>query len=956
MSLRRSTGRFGRSLAATGTALALALIAAPTWADEAKGEEDAHKAKAADTVAAEPASSSDAKKSESSSAPKPKYPPASKVLEDTKKIDGVLTLHQSDSKLFAELSPSDLDKDFIVLITIAKGIGQSPLLGGYSWNFDDNWVWQFRKQGDNIQVVRRNVRFKADAGTPTAEAVKLAYTDSILFSLPIAAKGTSGSYIIDLSGVFFTDLPQISQVLPGFSFSPQRSTWSDVRGYDKNVEIQVAATYASGGYMSLDTVPDSRAATINIHYSISKLPSTDYKPREADDRIGYFLAAVKDFSKEDPDDRFVRYITRWNLQKADASADISTPKKPIKFWLEKTIPYAYRKPIRDGIEEWNKAFEKAGFYNAIEVEQQQSSADWDPGDINYNTFRWITSGAGFAMGPSRVNPLTGEILDADIILDADFLQFWKQEYEYFTPQGIELLTGGPIQMETYYAQQEALPARLRSHCHDGRCSCNLLAGASRQLAFAATVAATRKRSKDDLNKLINQGLKEVTMHEVGHTLGLRHNFKASTLHSLEDARNPEKTQKEGLVASVMDYVPTFIVPEKYTQGDYYTTTIGPYDYWAIEYGYKPLKDEKKDLLAIAARSGERGHAFSTDEDTRGIDPDPHSRRFDFGDDLVAHAKMQSELVAEALPRVVEDMVEEGEGYQKARQAFGVLLGTQMSAVFNASRYVGGVHVSRSHKGDKDAPEPFALVDAKQQREALDLVAEHMFSDKPFNIPPAIYNKMIPSRWSHWGSPDTSRIDYPIHATIRLLQDRTLDQLMGSLTLTRLHDNELKVDGDADMITVDDLLSKLSDSIFAELKDVKEDTEYTNRKPLITSLRRNLQRTYLERLAKLALDRTSAPEDCQTLAYAELADLKKEIDTILEDDPKLDRYSQAHLREASDRIRKTLETDRVFDTGGGSAFMSLLLLGKEPGQQEAAAAALRTGAPLSEAETAGYAAP
>lgn len=964
MSFCPSASRLGRSLSAVGAAVLLALAAAPAWADadqgedasgqEAAGEEQAHKADSAGAVSAETGSSDDASKSSSSDSPKPKYPPASKVLADTKKIDGVVTLHLSDEKLFAELKPSDLNKDFIVLITIAKGIGQSPLLGGYSWNFDDNWVWQFRKQGDNIQIVRRNVRFKAKAGTPTAEAVKLAYTDSILFSLPIATRGSSGSYVIDLSAVFFTDLPQISQVLPGFSFSRQRSSWSEVRGYDKNVEIQVAATYASSGYAYLETVPDSRAATINIHYSISKLPSTDYKPREADDRIGYFLAAVKDFSKEDPDDRFVRYITRWNLQKADSSADISTPKQPIKFWLEKTIPYAYRKPIRDGIEEWNKAFEKAGFYNAIEVEQQQSDADWDPGDINYNTFRWITSGAGFAMGPSRVNPLTGEILDADIILDADFLQYWKQEYEYFTPQGVEQLTGGPIEMETYYAQQQALPARLRSHSHDGRCSCNLLAGASRQLAFAATVAATRKRSKDDLEKLINQGLKEVTMHEVGHTLGLRHNFKASTLHSIEDALDTEKVRKEGLVASVMDYTPTFIVPEKYKQGDYFTTTIGPYDYWAIEYGYKTLKDEKKELAEIAARSGEPGLAYATDDDTRGIDPDPHSRRFDFSDDLVAYANMQSELVAESLPRIIEDMVDEGEGYQKARQAFGVLLGAQMSSVFNAARYVGGVYVSRSHKGDANAPEPFVLVEADRQREALKLVSEQILSDEPFDIPPAIYNKLIPSRWTHWGADETSRIDYPIHATIRLIQDRTLNQLMGSLTLTRLHDNELKVDEDEECLTVADLLTTLTDAIFAELKDVKEDAEYSNRKPLISSLRRNLQRSYLERLARLALDRTSAPEDCQTLAYAELADLKKEIDTLLEDEPKLDRYSEAHLREASDRIRKTLETDRVFEQSGGSSILSLLLMGKEPPKE--AANALEAGAPLSAAESEGYAVP
>ncbi|QDT67710.1 hypothetical protein MalM25_06120 [Planctomycetes bacterium MalM25] len=925
-----------RTLICSAAVLTLLGAQAPARADEEPAKTDSADAEKDTSPVAADSGSSSSSKSSSDSKPtprKPKYPPASKVLEDTKAIDGVLKLHLSDTNLFAELKSSDLNKDYILLMTIAKGIGQMPLLGGFSWNYDDPWVWQFRKQGDNIQIVRRNVRFKAKSGSPTAEAVKLAYTDSILYSLPIKTRGSGGSYVVDLTPVFFSDLPQISQVLRGFSFSRQRSSWGEVKGYSKNVEIQVAATYASAGTRYLETVPDSRAATINLHYSISRLPKTSYKPREADDRIGYFLTAVKDFSKKDPDSRFVRYINRWNLEKADASADVSTPKKPIKFWLEKTVPFAYRKPIRDGIEEWNKAFEKAGFYNAIEVEQQQNDAKWDPGDINYNTFRWITSGAGFAMGPSRVNPLTGEILDADIIFDADFLQFWKQEYEYFTPQGVAALSGGPIELETYQQQQNALPQRLRGCLHNGRCSCNLLGGASRQLAFATTVAATRKRSPEDLKKLIDQGLKEVTMHEVGHTLGLRHNFKASTQYSLEEMQDTEKTRETGLVASVMDYNPVFLLPERLKQVDYYTTTIGAYDYWAIEYGYKPLKDEKKGLAEIAGRSGEPELAYATDEDTRGIDPDPHSRRFDFTDNLVEYAKLQAELVDEAMPRLIDDMVKEGEGYQKARRTFGVLLGTRFSAVFNASRYVGGLYVSRSHKGDDNAAEPFALVAADRQREALDLVSEEMFSDKPFEISPEVYNKLTPSRWSHWGEGSTTRIDYPVHRTILLLQDRTLDQLLGSLTLTRLHDNELKIDPEEDALTVAELLTKLTDSIFAEVKDFEEGGEYTNRKPLISSLRRNLQRSYLARLAKLALDRTSAPEDCQTLAYAELRDLKKAIDLLLEDDPELDRYSEAHLSEASDRIEKVLDTDRLLDTGGGGSFLGLLF-GKEPGQPAA----------------------
>ncbi len=897
-------------------------------ADEAKADEA--QAKDASEVAAESGDSKGSGSSSDSKAekPKPKYPPASKVLKDTKAIEGVMKLHLSDTKLFAELRSSDLNKDFMVLITIAKGIGQRPLLGGYSWNFGDDWVWQFRKKGDNIQVVRRNVRFKAKSGTPEAEAVRLAYTDSILFSLPIATRGSGGSYVIDLTPVFFNDLPQISQVLPGFSFSRQRSSWGSVKGYSKNVEIQVAATYASSGRQYLETVPDSRAATINVHYSISRLPKTDYKPRVADDRIGYFLTAVKDFSKDDTDTRFVRYINRWNLQKEDSSADVSMPKKPIKFWLEKTVPYEYRKPIRDGIVEWNKAFEKAGFYNAVEVEQQGKSADWDPGDLNYNTFRWITSSAGFAMGPSRVNPTTGEILDADIIFDADFLQSWKREYEYFTPAGVAAMSGGPIEIEAYEAQQKALPPRLRGHQHTGRCSCNLLGGAAQQMAFAQAVAATRKRSADDLDKLIQQGLKEVTMHEVGHTLGLRHNFKASTMYSLEEMQDTAKTRETGMVASVMDYNPVNMVPEGMKQGDFYTTTVGPYDIWAIEYGYTPLKDEKKGLSKIAGRSGEPNLAFSTDGDTRGIDPDPHSRRFDFSDNLIEYANAQVQLVAEAMPLILDDMVDEGEGYQKARQTFGVLLGRHFSSVFDASRYVGGIYVSRSHKGDDNAKEPFELVDVKRQREALELVSKQMLSDKPFDIPPSLYNKLMPSRWSHWGEGYTPRIDYPIHRTILMLQDRVLDQLMSSLTLTRLHDNELRIAEDEDALTVADLITSLTETIFKEVKEFEEGGEYTNRKPMISSLRRNLQRSYLSRLAKLALDRTSAPDDCQTLAYAELADLKKEIDTLLEDDPELDRYSEAHLREASDRIKKVLETDRVFASSGGGGFLSFFLSGQE----------------------------
>ena len=302
-------------------------------------------------------------------------PKHAQILKDAKSIDGVIQLYRTGNNLYGELTSGDYSSEFIVLISIARGIGQNPLLGGMSWSDGDDWVWSFRKIDDRVHIIRKNVRFRANKNSPEERAVRNAYTDSVLFSLPIVTKGPKGGDLVDLTPVFMSDLPQISQVLVrAFVFAANKSIWASVKGFPDNVEIEVAATYASGGQRSFDSVADSRGVTINVHYSISKLPQTGYQPRLADDRVGYFLTVVKDYSKVGENDRFVRYINRWNLKPADSSSPRSAPKQPIIFWIEKTVPFKYRKPIRDGIVEWNKAFEKAGFVNAIEVRQQPDDA------------------------------------------------------------------------------------------------------------------------------------------------------------------------------------------------------------------------------------------------------------------------------------------------------------------------------------------------------------------------------------------------------------------------------------------------------------------------------------------------------------------------------------------------------------------------------------------------------
>jgi len=816
------------------------------------------------------------------------------------KVEGLWTVYHNDQKLLVNLKSSQLNKNYIILTSIARGVSSGMVLGGMSWGFGDDILWSFRKVGEKIHVLRKNVRFKAKSGSPEADAVKLAYSDSVLYSLPILTS-TSGGSLVDMSRIFMSDDQGIGKSLGGFRFATDRSTWAKVKAYPKNVELQVAAVYT--GSRSLVTVADSRGVQVNVHYSISELPSNGYKPRAADDRVGYFMTVHKDFSNKDDDEHFTRNINRWNLQKADPTAKLSPPKEPIIFYLEKTIPIRLRPYIRAGIEEWNKAFEKIGFSNAIEVRQQRTDDDWDPEDIRYNTFRWITAEAGFAMGPSRVNPLTGQILDADIIFDASFLRYWKHDYETFTEDDVaQLITGRPSRKSLPFTQQDL-------HSHTPGNQCQYCRGMQHEMSFSAAILMAQGKATDSGNppdEFIHQGLKEVVMHEVGHTLGLRHNFKASTWKPLAGIDDPIKGASEGTVASVMDYSPANIVPKGTKQGLYFSQTIGPYDYWAIEYGYKAITgSEKTELNKIAARCTEPGLDYATDEDTRSSDSDPLTNRFDLGKDPMNFVERRMKLSSGLLPTVLERSVKKGQGYQRARQAFGMLFSEYWRSAFFVCRFPGGVYVHRDHKGDKNERAPFKVVEPEKQRRAMKILAATAFASPTYD--PNLLNHLAATRWSHWGMRSYSRLDYPIHEFVGMMQGQILAQVLDPTTLARMQDNELKISADADAYTLAEHIKTVVDTIFSEWSIPEKPGQYTARKPFISSFRRNLQRTTLKRLATLITSSRSGPEDARTLSRMHLTELRGRIQTVLaKQDLKLDDYSKAHLLDSSERIKAILE--------------------------------------------------
>ena len=351
-----------------------------------------------------------------------------KLTQGAKVSDGLFRLFQKDDDLFAEIRPDQLDKPFLCPIAIARGLG----MGGHTLNFDEQWVIVFKRMHDRIQVIRRNVHFTAKVGSPAAKAVETTYADSILMAVRIrAVHPARQSILINLNDVFMTDFADLSLG----SLDTTRSSWSKVKTFPRNIELQVQATFTGGRYWGNDSVIDSRGNTVIVHYGLCQMPEPGYQPRLADDRVGHFLTAVKDFSRDGQDTTFVRYVNRWRLERAEPIDSknpnkLSAPKKKIVFWIEKSVPEEYRAAVREGILEWNKAFEKIGFRDAIEVRQQENE-DFDPEDVNFNTFRWIATDRGFAMGPSRANPLTGEIIDADIIFDASMVRFWKHEAKLF---------------------------------------------------------------------------------------------------------------------------------------------------------------------------------------------------------------------------------------------------------------------------------------------------------------------------------------------------------------------------------------------------------------------------------------------------------------------------------------------------------------------------------------------
>ncbi len=937
-------------------------------------------------------------------------------------------INKKDNKILAELPRGYESQKHFFAMTVAGGEVFAGLQAG-----DLYCYW--KRIGNTLALISPQIGVRSSGDQESRDSVEMIFTDQLILDVPIVATGPSGQPVVDLNDLLLGNATKFF----GGSAAGARSNLAEItsaKAFPENIEIAFKVPVGTGTMKTL-------------HYSISKMEgSRGYKPRKADERVGYFTTSYKDLGKFDRDDVNVRYINRWNLEKADPKLKMSPPKQPVIFYVEHTVPVRYRRWVRSGIEYWNKAFEQVGIVGAVEVRFQDKESgahmEKDPEDVRYNFIRWLSNDVSTAIGPSRVNPMTGEILDADVVLTDGWIRVFTYQWgelmpklatEGMSPQTLAWLESNPTwDPRVRLADPLKRDAMMRGmHQHDafpltsvdstligddefdglvGRTSqvngyCAAADGMALNLAMmrmylelgvpseadvnaASAVASSVQEADDDeipaemLEKLranpdlmallpaearakvekllaepaaapkadepedegeepkeegkakdeskedlidgvpesfVGQSLGELVAHEVGHTLGLRHNFKATSCYSMAEINSEGMKGKTPFATSVMDYTPVNIrMPGTGTmQGDYTVIDIGPYDMWAIEYGYG-FGDTSK----ILARSAEPELQYGTDEDTWG--PDPFARRYDLSSDPLDYAKNQIELAQYHRKTLLEKFVKDGESWSKARYGYQITLNQQVQSLSMMARWIGGAYVYRDKKGDPNGRAPIEVVDAAQQRAALQYVIDHSFKDEVYGLTPEMLRHMTVDKWYDEAGMNDLMTDptFTVHDTIAGVQATALTLVMNPYTLQRVYDNEFFTPPGTDALTLPELLTTVYNGVWGEIAEPPA-SKTSAREPMISSLRRNLQREHVQRLIDLSIPGSSsvgpAERSISTLATAQLRTIQSEIEGLVKGQgaDRIDPYTSAHLGEVALRISKALDAQYIYNTdamGGG----------------------------------------
>jgi hypothetical protein len=826
---------------------------------------------------------------------------------------GLFTVWRKDGKVALELASNQFNHDYLLSIVPGNGLGGFGMYVGAGDYYSPRIV-RFVRQDNKVAILYPNTNFYAPAGTPDRTAVEDDNANSVLgVSKIVATDDKSGAVIIEASPLLgdVIDLKDALKVNLGnpepgklYQLDSDRSYFGPTKSFPDNTLIDVRQTWATDDASIIDNVMDPRAIEFRIDYNFIEPPnSSDYMPRFADDRVGYFSTVQLDFGTEKTNSRQRNYIIRWNMQKSDPNAAMSPAKHPMVFYMSNGIPFRYRNAIRKACLEWNKAFLPLGITDAVQVKDQPNDPNWDPDDVRYSVLRWLTdsNGGGFLEAQIYADPRTGQEFRTGVILDADYVQFGHLAKPYI----VDPVAAANAKS---FAARERL-TEIEKH---------------NQAAYAAIALQVLGDwpGGDVPQSYIDDFLMDGMLHEVGHDMGFQHNFIAGQGYTSAQVRNRAFTMKNGLATTVMAYNPVNIWPHGQSTGTLFMDTIGPYDYWLIHWGYAPVKgartpeDELPTLRAWAAEEAKPLYRFASDEDVSWFDGhaiDPRVNQFSITNDMLGYAKTQLGLAKSIIGKLDGRFPRTGHPFEDERDAASFVWFEYRRYASMLEHYIGGEYLSRGHAGDPGAAKPLVPVSRAEARTAWTLLDQYVFSDSAFHFNPATLNRLTyqefsPFNGGAWAYDPPERHDLPVAAAVGALQGRVLGMLFTPLRLQRIDELSLR-SATGSVPSISDLFNWTQDSVYGDLRNGNLRTV-----PLFT---RNLQARYTQMLIKLALNPAKGtPSDAQALARAKLVSLSGTLRQAL-GSSSLDEVSRAHLGLLQNQVGVALEGRKFGYTGGGA---------------------------------------
>jgi len=834
---------------------------------------------------------------------KPAKPTINDKIKSSKKIDGLFSMYRDTvtGSLQMYIKKDQLGKNYIY---------QSFSMGGPTTLFLNQnmirttWLFYIQKSDDKIELLQKNTNFYYDKANPVSKSADVDVSDAVFYSDKVAAQDSLG-YLIAVDGLFLGDkLDPVKPVFPptlppGAVFNlgnlnTSKSKYQKIRSFPGNTDVVVELAYdnpvpLNGGGKD---ITDARYVRVKMQHSFLEVPKNDFRARRDDPRVGYFGSEVDNLTSLSPAP-YKDFISRWNLKKKDPSAALSEPVEPIVFWIENTTPLEYRPIIKEAGEKWNEAFEKAGFKNAVVMKEMPDTASWDPADIAYNVIRWVSSAypSYGAIGPSFYNPLTGQILGADITVE------WRSGAGTIITD--DLYNGGNSALKLPWENPiEAASSKSgQGHSFDKNhmASCTLAQELSMQYQTGLTAIEAldadvpEAKRAETVREMHKQFLYYLIMHEMGHTLGLNHNMKASQMLTPAQMNDVALTRKIGLQGSVMDYPAINVSSDRSKQGDYYTTKAGPYDLWAIEYGYTPFNESEEEagLNKILSRSTDPQLAFGNDADdmrSPGGGIDPRVNVNDQTNDMVAYGEDRFKLINTMMPKLKSRFSRTGQSYQELRLRYQQLNGQRASIAAAISRFVGGVYVDRSFVGQKTTVAPFTPVPVAYQKKAMALLGKYVFAPNAFDADSPLFPYLQIQRrgFGFFGSNE----DFKPQNTFMSIQLSTLAQILHPNTLTRINNSGLY----GNTYSVASVMNDLANDIFAA--DLKSN---------VNLFRQNLQTEFIKASASIV----SSPGGYDNASKAAALSTLKKVKTQLGGAVSTNEQTKAHRTNLTFLIDKAL---------------------------------------------------